>query len=205
MNIHTLLHIIVFAVLALATLVGAFKVITTRSIIHAAFWLFPVFAGVAGFYLYLGAQFLAAMQVLIYIGAILVLIVFAVTLTRNATSTDDAQTNGFFFPVVLAAIVFLFSLGSTVLSQIWPMESVGAIDTLPLSSAVQGVVVSDVSALGLVLLSQYLLPFEIASVLLLAAMVGAIVLARKERDTLDTAPVGDAAVAPADARELTNV
>ncbi len=205
MSMHTILHATVFGVLALATLGGAVKVISTRSIIHAAFWLFPVFAGIAGFYLYLDAQFLAAMQVLIYIGAILVLIVFAVTLTRNATSTDEAQTNGLFIPVLLAALVLVYALGTTVFNHLWPIESNVWLDAVPLSAAVPGVMVTDVSALGLVLLSQYLLPFEIASVLLLAAMVGAIVLARKERTPAATAGVAAVEAAPADVRELSNV
>jgi NADH-quinone oxidoreductase subunit J len=132
---------------------------------------------VAGLYLSLGAQFLAAIQVLIYIGAILVLIVFAVTLTRDATDTEKPQSNGFAIPVVLAALLLVAALAGALLTA--PHKGYIALDTV---SLIPGVKVTDISAIGLVLFQQYLLPFEIASVLLLAAMVGAIALARKEHD-----------------------
>jgi len=176
MNAQTL-NSVIFALLAVVTLIGALKVVSTRSIMHAAFWLFPVFAGVAGFYLFLGAQFLAAIQVLIYIGAILVLIVFAVTLTRNPMDPEDAQHNRFAIPVGLAAIALVLALAGAVMRNGFgqPVQDLNGISLL------SGVGVTDVSAIGVVLLQQYLLPFEIASVLLLAAMIGAIVMARKER------------------------
>jgi len=177
MNAQTINYAI-FALLAAVTLVGALKVVTTRSIMHAAFWLFPVFAGIAGFYLFLGAQFLSAIQVLIYIGAILVLIVFAVTLTRNPMDPEGAQTNRFGIPMILAAAALVLALVGAAKSSglaVTGIKSIEGITLLP------GVAVSDVSAIGVVLLQQYLLPFEIASVLLLAAMIGAIVMARKER------------------------
>lgn len=176
MTVHEMMPIAIFGLLALVTLGGAIKVASTRSIIHAAFWLFPVFAGVAGFYLVLEAQFLAAIQVLIYIGAILVLIVFAVTLTRNAADTDEAQSNHFVVPVVLAAFALLIALIGA--AKLMPLAEPGIVRGLALAP---GVAVTDVSGIGVVLLQQYLLPFEITSVLLLAAMIGAIVLARKER------------------------
>jgi NADH-quinone oxidoreductase subunit J len=173
-----IIHYVIFALLAVVTLVGALRVVTTRSIMHAAIWLFPVFAGMAGFYLFLGAQFLAAIQVLIYIGAILVLIIFAVTLTRNSMDPEDAQNNRFALPVGLAAAALVLALVGAVTKNPWgqPVPSLAGIGLLP------GVEITDVSALGVVLLQQYLIPFEVASVLLLAAMIGAIVMARKERN-----------------------
>ena len=184
-------HNIVFALLTLVTLGAAIQVVASRGIMHAAFWLFPVFAGIAGFYLLLDAQFLAAIQVLIYIGAILVLIIFAVTLTRNAADPDDAQSNRFVWPVVLAALALLAALGSAIYAAPWgkPVEDMAK------STLVPGLPVTEISALGLVLLQQYLLPFEIASVLLLAAMIAAIVLARREREAPDAA---SACPAPSD-------
>jgi len=173
-----ILNYTIFGLLAVITLGGALRVVMTRSIMHAAFWLFPVFAGIAGFYLFLGAQFLAAIQVLIYIGAILVLIIFAVTLTRNPMDPQEAQHNNrTVIPVSLAAVALLAALAGAVMASGWPppLADISAITLLP------NVPVTDVTAIGVVLLQQYLLPFEIASVLLLAAMIGAIVLARKER------------------------
>ena len=176
MTTHAIINYAIFAFLALVTIGSAIAVASTRRIIHAAFWLFPTFGGVAGFYLYLGAQFLAAIQVLIYIGAILVLIVFAVTLTRNANDSDERQSNRFVFPMILSALVLLIPLVGAVLLTPWP-QAVSDIDSVTI---VYNVFVTDVPAIGIVLLQQYLVPFEIASVLLLAAMVGALVLARKE-------------------------
>lgn len=178
-------HNIIFLLLAAITLASAFRVISTRSVIHAAFWLFPVFGGIAGFYLLLGAQFLAAIQVLIYIGAILVLIIFAVTLTRNAMDSDEVQTNRFSLPVFLAALMLLVAvLGAAVKT---PMPAAfTSIETVNLGENLE---VTGVPALGVTLLQQYLVPFEIASILLLAGMIGAIVLARKERKPAEEAGI----------------
>jgi NADH-quinone oxidoreductase subunit J len=177
MDFSEIVHRGLFLVIALVTVVGAIKVATTRKIIHAAFWLVPVFAGVAGIYLYLDAQFLAAIQVLIYIGAILVLIIFAVTLTRGVGEEDDLQSNGLVAPVVTAAVVLLAALVGAIHVTPWaaPVTHIDEVALLP------GVAVTDVSAIGVVLLQLYLIPCEIASVVLLAAMIAAIVLARKDR------------------------
>lgn len=231
---------IALIVLALITLIGALRVIGTRSVIHAAFWLFPVFAGIAGFYLLLGAQFLAAIQVLIYIGAILVLIIFAVTLTRNAMQTDEATTNTFGFPVFLAALVLIVAVVGAALrtelpqpvmaltsrqvpndfggtttqytpsqTELRKLEDVYLVPThlaTRTDPETPGLPVSEVPALGVVLLQQYLLPFEIASILLLAGMIGAIVLARKERKDGETAATdADNKTSDAPARESVEV
>ena len=169
-------HHAIVAFLALITIGSAIKVASTRRIIHAAYWLFPVFAGIAGFYLYLDAHFLAAIQVLIYIGAILVLIIFAVTLTHGANDPEHRPSNTFVIPFALSSILLLVSLTAAVLVTHWPAPRA----SLAGLELVAGVPVTDVAALGVVLLQQYLLPFEIISVLLLAAMIAAIVMARKE-------------------------
>lgn len=200
-QIREYLPLAVFAVLTAITLGGAIKVISTRSIIHAAFWLFPVFAGIAGLYLMLDAQFLAAIQVLIYIGAILVLIIFAVTLTRNAADTVERQTNRYAIPVVLSAVVLMVAVGAACFITAWPPAQ-GSIDGRYL---LPGVPVTDVAAIGVVLLQDYLLPFEIASVLLLAAMVGAIVLARKEKPSDPGLTCADESVAVSESREPAGV
>jgi len=189
MTIPEIIHYAIFAFLALVTIGSAVLVAFTRRIIHAAFWLFPVFAGIAGFYLYLGAQFLAAIQVLIYIGAILVLIVFAVTLTRHANDTEEKQSNRFVIPVLLASFVMLLPLIGAALLNAWPAP----VTDLDQVTLIANVPVTDVSAIGVVLMQQYLVPFEIASVLLLAAMVGALVLARKERPAAEPADAPTAA------------
>lgn len=200
MTLHELIHYAIFALLALVTVGSAIAVATTRRIIHAAFWLFPVFAGIAGFYLYLDAQFLAAIQVLIYIGAILVLIIFAVTLTRHANDTEERQSNMLVLPVILSALVLLAALAGAIGMTHWQP----AYRTVEQINLVPGVVVTDVAAIGLVLLQKYLLPFEITSVLLLAAMIGAIVLARKEHPVPQEATT-DVATSDATMRERAEV
>jgi NADH:ubiquinone oxidoreductase subunit 6 (subunit J) len=201
MSLHEIVQYAIFGFLALVTVGGALKVVSTRSMIHAAFWLFPVFAGVAGFYLYLDAQFLAAVQVLLYIGAILVLIIFAVTLTRNANDTDRAQSNGFVLPVAFSALVLLIALGGSFWLTRWPATR----QSLEGMSLVAGVEITDVSAIGLTLLQQYLIPFELISVLLLAAMIGAIVLARKERTEAEVTETPAEVIEGEEARELAQV
>ncbi|HEY3376547.1 MAG TPA: NADH-quinone oxidoreductase subunit J [Armatimonadota bacterium] len=201
MSAQSIMSQAVFALLALVTIGSALQVVATRRIIHAAYWLFPVFAGIAGFYLYLDAQFLAAIQVLIYIGAILVLIIFAVTLTRNAQGDEERQSNRFVLPMALSALVMLVALVGAVLLTPWapPVSTIDGVLLLP------NVPVGEVPAIGVVLLQQYLLPFEITSVLLLAAMVGAIVLARKERPAAPPEQAETEESEPRPARELAGV
>lgn len=202
MSIHAIIHYAIFAFLALVTVGSAIAVASIRRIIHAAYWLFPVFAGVAGLYLYLDAQFLATVQVLIYIGAILVLIIFAVTLTRDPNTAEVRQSNRYVLPVVLASLVLLVALAGAVLVTPWdkPVANIDAVNYLP------GVPVTDVAAIGVALIQQYLLPFEIASVLLLAAMIGAVVLAHKERpETQVEQPVAEPTEAAEPRKELAEV
>lgn len=205
MTMQELIHDAIFAFLALVTVGSAIQVAATRRIIHAAFWLFPVFAGIAGFYLYLGAQFIAAIQVLIYIGAILVLIVFAVTLTRHANDDEERQSNRYAVPMILAAIVMLVPLGGAAWLGHWPVP-VADLDAFALANPLAaGVQVGDVAAIGIVLLQKYLVPFEVASVLLLAAMVGALVLARRESKPVTAVEAEATPVKVVEARELAEV
>jgi NADH-quinone oxidoreductase subunit J len=157
-----------FAVLVLFTIASAFVVVTSRNIVHAALALGFCFFGVAGFYLLLDAPFIAGAQVLIYVGAITVLILFAIMLT--ARSVVREPRGSLEWKLVAGAVSMVFFAGvllPTLRMVRWPISAAPLADSL--------------TYLTRGLLQDYLLPFEIASVLLLAALVGAVVLAKEER------------------------
>jgi NADH:ubiquinone oxidoreductase subunit 6 (subunit J) len=160
--------VLVFAAVSLVTLGGAIAVVTNKNILHSAYYLVLAFVGVAGVYVMLEAPFIAVIQVLIYIGAIAILVIFAIMLTRRLMSKDMEQRNHQWIWSALAALVFFGVLGWLVYSANWPV--------------VEGAVPQDpIMLMGQELLSTYVVPFEIASVLLLAGLVGAILIGR-ERD-----------------------
>lgn len=153
---------IAFWVLAILTLVSAGGVMAVRNLLHAVLFLILTFIGVAGFFVLLSAQFLAMAQVIIYVGAIAVLILFAVLLTPRA-GRDNAETKmaapGILLALALAAVVIF-----VIQDADWH-----TVKTAP------DLAVAD---LGESLLRTWVLPFEIASVLLTVALVGAIMLVR---------------------------
>jgi NADH-quinone oxidoreductase subunit J len=159
----------VFWILALVILVSGLMVVTLRNIFHCALALVLCLFSVAGIYILLHAEFLAAAQVLIYVGAVAILIIFAVMLTTDLASRRIKQNNESIFVALFVCIIFVLS-ALTLLYQtdIWRY----ATEELP---------TDNVTVIGKYLMTEYMLPFEIVSVLLLAALIGAIVLARRER------------------------
>ncbi len=160
---------IIFLVIAGATLISALLVATSRNLVHAALWLVATLFGVAALYAMLNAGFLAVVQVVVYIGAIAVLFIFAVMLTRKEMRDSGPQQNKNW---LLGALVALLTLGGLlfVLFQ-WSGLNKTA-EALPPRFDSAGLLGE-----ALVSPSGYVLPFEVASVLLLAAMVGAVYLA----------------------------
>jgi NADH-quinone oxidoreductase subunit J len=160
---------IIFLVVAGLTVLFALRVVTTGNLVHAALWLVAALAGVAVVFALLHASFLAVVQVVVYIGAIAILFIFAVMLTRKEMRDRGPQLNkNWWFGALLAAVTFG---GLFFLLQGW-----GGI------SKTAAAFPSDfdaVSALGNALTSPeaYVLPFEVASVLLVAALVGAVYVA----------------------------
>lgn len=157
---------IAFWILAVVTLGAALGVMAARNLLHAVLFLILTFIGVAGFFLLLSAEFLAMAQIIIYVGAIAVLVLFAVMLTPHA-----GQSNGetkMVLPAGLLALclaaIFIFVLTDTDWSTIGSAPGVGVTD------------------LGEALISSWVLPFEMASVLLTGALVGAIMLTRNRDD-----------------------
>ena len=159
---------IFFAVIGLATIVGALRVVTTKNVVHAALWLVLVLAGVGANFLLVGAEFTGVTQVLVYIGAIVVLFLFGTMLTRAPMKgeervTRDSWALGAFTSVVLAGL-----LGYVLLDGFGGDRLPAALQPTPTAA------VSDS------IFSQYLIPFEVISLLLLAALIGAIVIARRD-------------------------
>jgi NADH-quinone oxidoreductase subunit J len=160
---------IIFLVVAFVTLGSAFMVVTTRNLIHAALWLVATLFGVAIVYAILEAHFLAVVQVVVYIGAIAILFIFAVMLTRKDMRDQGSQVNkNWWLGALLAVLTFG---GLFFLLQGWSGMS-NTVSAIPSGF-------DAVAELGNVLTSPtgYLLPFEVASVLLVAALVGAVYVA----------------------------
>jgi len=162
---------IVFYVLASLCIVSAVMVVTRKSAIHAALFLVLAFFCVAGIYVILSAEFLAAVQVLVYAGGVMVLFLFVIMLVPQQTGAQPPPVLHVAVAILLAAL-----LAGTVITWFWGALPAG-------SAADSGRLFADggnIEAVGMELYRRYLLPFEIASVLLLVAMIGAVVLARKK-------------------------
>lgn len=157
----------VFYLIALVTVGSAGMVALSRNIIYSAFSLLGTFMGVAGIYVFLGADFVAAVQLLIYVGGILVLILFAVMLTHRITDVEITNRAAGRIPALLVIGVFVYLLIQTVKETPW-------------LKAKEVVYAATTAKIGDAFLYDYLLPFELASLVLLAAMIGAVVLSRKE-------------------------
>jgi NADH-quinone oxidoreductase subunit J len=158
---------VVFGILAVVMVAAAFRLVTTQNVVRAALFLAIVLAGAAGLYILLAAEFVAWVQVLVYIGAVVVLLLFGVMLTRAPIGRDADLDNE---QRLLGALVALFLFGSlgAVLIDAFGSDKVGEITirrTAEVSDSIFG---------------AYVVPFEVASVLLLAALVGAVALARRD-------------------------
>jgi NADH:ubiquinone oxidoreductase subunit 6 (subunit J) len=159
---------VVFLVLAVAAVGTAVGVVTSRNIFYSALLLIACFFAVAGFYVLLQATFLAAVQVLIYVGAIAVLIIFAVMLTERMMVKKKRAWNEQWWVALLVAVALVAVMLYVVVTANWPVtEAATPTDAI--------------AELGRVLLSTYVLPFEVASVVLLMALIGATIIAREEK------------------------
>ena len=164
---------IIFLLVALFTLGSGLMVVMTRNLVHAALWLVSTLFGVAVAYALLNAGFLAVVQVVVYIGAIAILFIFAVMLTRKDLRDQGAQHNkNWWVGALLSVLTFV---GLFFLLQSWSGMSTTA---APYPSGFDAV-----AELGDELVSPagYVLPFEVASVLLVAALVGAVYVAFNPR------------------------
>jgi NADH:ubiquinone oxidoreductase subunit 6 (subunit J) len=154
-------------ILALVTLIPAVVVVTSSNIVRAALSLVPTFLGVTGLYVMLQAEFVAGIQVLIYAGAITVLILFVIMLTAGGTGVRTRQVNEQVPLGAMAAVWLAFVLIVIFSRTVWPVLA-GAPPTY------------NVIAVGNAFLTDYVLIFEVTSLVLLVSLVGAIVIARRE-------------------------
>ncbi len=162
---------IIFVVTGLITFISAVMVVAAPRLVHAGLWLILTLAGVAVTFVLLEATFLAVVQVLVYIGAIATLIIFAVMLTRRVMQETGPQENRvWYLALVLSLVLFAALLSMTALVPRFAAEA----GTL---TAEQETLLQELGR-ALVDVNAFVLPFEVASILLLAAMVGAIVIAR---------------------------
>ncbi len=158
-----------FVLLAILTLVGAVAAMSLRNLVHCALALTAAFAGLAALYLQLDAQFVGFAQILVYVGAVGILVVFAILLTRGGgAETQSALSRSWMAGIVIAVVVFGVLTGAVLSSR-------GLDDT---ARSVPDVTVR---ALGDQLMSKYILPVEVIGLLLTAAMLGAVILAMHER------------------------
>jgi NADH-quinone oxidoreductase subunit J len=157
-----------FAIIATIMVIGALRVVTTSNVVHAALWLVVVLAGAAAQYVLLAAEFVAITQVLVYIGAVMVLFLFGTMLTRARIGVEtDLNNKNWFMGVPVAVLLFAtlaIALNDGFGDQRLPVDA-PVVSTRQLSDQIFG---------------PYLLPFWALSFVLLAAVIGAIVLARRD-------------------------
>ena len=158
-----------FVLIALVALMGACAAMTLRSVVHCALALSVAFAGIGLIYLNLGVPFLGLSQLLVYVGAIAVLIVFVIMLTRGG-NVDAAAPNAKRLP--LGSIMVAMAVFAVLASTIWCSSAAH-----PRATAMPQSTVRD---LGFALMGGYLFPLEVIGLMLTAALIGAVVVAMKE-------------------------
>ena len=161
---------VIFVLLSLIVVGSALLVVTTKNMVHAALWLVVTLGSIAGCYLVLAAEFVAWVQVLIYVGAVVVLLLFALMLTKAPTGPQPDLNVRRVVPAAVVAVMVAALLGSTVVAGFRDVS-------IDLDNAIVG----NAGVTGETIFEKWVLPFEVLSVLLLAALVGAIVLSRRAR------------------------
>ena len=163
---HSEIYNYVFYAIALVACLGALGVVVLRSVVHAAFSLFFCLFSLAALYVLLNADFIAAIQLIVYVGGILILILFGILFTTDIYKIEIRSKKINLFTGILISVPVILS-GMAVINTVpWNEKEVAFKST--------------VSDLGNLLLGKYLFPFEIISVILLCVMLGAIILVRKE-------------------------
>jgi NADH-quinone oxidoreductase subunit J len=158
---------VAFGIIAAAMALGAIGVVRTKNVVHAALYLVVVLAGGAAQFILLGQEFVAWVQVLVYIGAVIVLFLFGIMLTRAPMHPKDSLDNSLRWPAAVTA-VFLVGILTALLVNTFHADKVNV--TAPVRT---GQVTNAI-------FTTYIIPFEVVGVLLLGALIGAVVLARKD-------------------------
>lgn len=157
---------IIFYLFAAVTVVSAFFVVTTRNIVHSAFYLLFTFFGVAGLYVLLGSDFLAIVQLVIYVGGILILLIFGVMLTNKITNVEIKTGTMQILPTAVGVGLFAGIVAAALLKTNWITIN----NDVPSSSA---------RFIGSMLIIDYVVIFELLGIVLLVALIGAASIARK--------------------------
>ena len=163
------LYDIIFYLFALLVLVSAFVTVTSKNIVHSAFSLLFTLFGVAGLYVLLGADFIGVVQLLVYVGGILILMIFGVMITNQITNVEIKTGTRQVVPAIIGVGLFAGALTSMMLRTSWnsqPSENM----------------LTTTYSLGKLLLTEYVLIFEILGMLLLIALIGAASIARKDKE-----------------------
>ena len=175
-----------FALIAGLTVGSAIAAVSLRSLVHCALSLVITFAGLAALFLQLNAEFVGFAQILVYVGAVAILIVFAILLTRGADVEPPAPiATSPWWGIGIAVAVFLTLAGSVLKSSVATRETarlVKAVNTAPAFQAVSPAEPSaPVRAIGEKLMHEYVLPLEVLGLLLTAAMIGAVIIAMNDK------------------------
>lgn len=157
---------LIFYLFAAVTIVSAFFVVTSRNIVHSAFYLLFTFFGVAGIYVMLGADFVAIVQLIVYVGGILILLIFGVMITNKITEVEIKTGTIHTLPAAIGVGLFTGIVGAVILNTQWRV----------VDSEMQ---VNTLSAIGNSLITEYVVVFELLGILLLIALIGAASMARK--------------------------
>ena len=158
---------VAFGIIAAGIVAAALAVVTTRNVVHAALYLVVVLAGIGALFFLLGAEFVGVVQILVYIGAIVVLFLFGIMLTRAPIGRSTDLTHDHWIIGVVVALALAGTTGYVLIDAFGD-------EKLPAGTVTQTSTVADS------IFSTYLVPFEVVSIMLLAALVGAIVIARRD-------------------------
>jgi NADH-quinone oxidoreductase subunit J len=159
---------VVFWVFAVVITIAAVRVVTTRNVIHAALWLVGALMGAAAMYVLLFAEFVAWVQVLVYVGAIVVLMLFGLMLTRAPIGSAEFDNNQ--RPLAAICALAVFAVISVILVTAFEGREINFARTSGTTT----------ESIGTAIFSSFVWPFEVVSMLLLAALVGAVVIARRD-------------------------
>lgn len=165
MNVYDL----VFYLFGAITILSALLVVTARNIVHSAFYLLFTFFGVAGLYVLLGADFIAIVQLMVYIGGILILLIFGVMLTSRITSVDIRTGTAHIIPAIVGIGVLWGAITAMMLKTDWIVNPSVSMEPTILN-------------IGRLLITDYVLIFELFGILLLIALIGAATIARRDQD-----------------------
>ena len=158
---------VAFGIIAAAMALGAIGVVRTKNVVHAALYLVVVLAGGAAQFILLGQEFVAWVQVLVYIGAVIVLFLFGIMLTRAPMHPTDSLDNDLRWPAAVTAI-FLVGILVGLLVHTFHADKVNVTEPVRTGQITNAI------------FTTYIIPFEVVGVLLLGALIGAVVLARKD-------------------------